>query len=131
MARVVGVTGDQLTISKDPAAAGVGLDYEYPAGTPIELVKMVTYSCGSTATTDPALIYLMRDDHTSDYPNWVDRIVAVGIEHLEVSGTGNSVQLALTGRAQEEDDAYTHPTEGDGFRRSTLSSLVTLRGAPL
>jgi hypothetical protein len=127
LARVLSVAGDKVTISKDPSSAGIGLSYDHSVDTPVELVKIVSYSCSSITNTTPPLIFLMRDDHTGDLPNAVDRIYAVGVENFQVSATSNSVTMALTGRTTLEDERYTHPTEGDGYRRSDLQTRVTLR----
>jgi prepilin-type N-terminal cleavage/methylation domain-containing protein len=43
-ARITGMSGDTLTISTDASISGRGLRNPYPAGAPVELVKLVTYS---------------------------------------------------------------------------------------
>lgn len=113
---VTSVTGDVLTVDTDPAAAGnQALTTTYPAGTPLEAVRVVTYSLSGTT--------LMRNENTGGG----DQPVVDGIEDLQITRAGDTVTVELTGRTAKADPDYTHPTEGDGYRRLTYAPAVNLR----
>jgi type II secretory pathway pseudopilin PulG len=113
---VQAVVGDTLTVDMDPATAGVqGLAIDYPAGTPIETVKVVTYHLVGTT--------LMRDENLGEG----DQPVVNGIEDFQVTRAGNTVTASLTARAAKPDPDYTDPVHGDGYRRLTYAPQVELR----
>jgi len=129
LARIVSIAGANLTISTDPTTNGVGLAFAYPAGAPIELVEVVTYYCNNTVTNFPYRPYLGKDRHASAVSNEVQRLIAVGVENLQATLLSNAVAFVLTGRTDEPDRHYTHPTAGDHYRRKTLNCEVTTRNA--
>ena len=55
----------------------------------------------------------------------VNQPVAENIEDLQISQTGNSINVSLIARTTKPDPNYSHPTYGDGYRRYTLTSLIT------
>jgi prepilin-type N-terminal cleavage/methylation domain-containing protein len=113
---VTGVASDVLTIDTDPTTAGnQGLAASYPSGTPVEAVSVITYRLVGTT--------LMRNENRGDG----DEPVVDGIEDLQVTRAGGTVTLQFTGRTAKEDPDYTHPTEGDGYRRLTYAPQVNLR----
>jgi prepilin-type N-terminal cleavage/methylation domain-containing protein len=115
-ALVTGVAGDVLTIDTDPATGGnQGLTVGYPAGAPVEAVSVVTYRLVGTT--------LMRDENRGDG----DQPVVDAIEDLQLTRAGSTVTVRLTGRTAKEDFDYTHPVEGDGYRRLTYAPSVNLR----
>jgi type IV pilus assembly protein PilW len=57
--------------------------------------------------------------------------VAENIEDLQISQSGNSINVSLTARTTKPDPDYTHPTYGDHYRRYTLISVITPRNLNL
>jgi len=126
-ARVCSVSGDTLTLSTHPVQAGGGLRYGYAAGTPVEPVRAVTYTCVQNVVGYPHCPYLKRDDHTGVFTNDLQKLVSVGIENMQVTQTNETVRIVLTGMTREPDPAYTHPVEGDHYPRRVVSVLATPR----
>lgn len=126
LARVTGISGANLIVSTLPTTSR-GLRYAYPAGTPIELVQVVTYACNPNPTGYPRRPYLTRDDNTGAFTNGVQKLAAVGIENLQATLGTNTVTLAFTGRTALPDATYRHPTFGDSYRRSTWSAVIKRR----
>lgn len=113
---VLGVVGDVLTVDMDPAAGGIqGLGMDYPASTPIEAVKVVTYRLSGTV--------LVRDENQGGG----EQPVVDGIEDFQVSRAGDTVTVGLTARTGKADPDYTDPVVGDGYRRITYLPEVNLR----
>ncbi|NQT92661.1 MAG: hypothetical protein HQ559_07865 [Lentisphaerae bacterium] len=129
LARIVSIAGFRMTISTDPVSAGAGLEYDYPAGTPVELVQVVSYYCNNNPTNFPYRPFLAKDDNRGLIAREAQKIVAVGIENLQARQTSNAVAIVLTARTAEPDTAYTHPVAGDHYWRKTVNSDVTLRNA--
>jgi len=110
------VVGDTLTVDMDPVTPGnQGMAVDYPAGTPIEVVKVVTYHLVGTT--------LMRDENLGEG----DQPVVDNIEDFQVTRVGNTVTASLTARAAKPDPDYTDPDHGDGYRRLTYAPQVELR----
>jgi prepilin-type N-terminal cleavage/methylation domain-containing protein len=115
-----------ITIDTDPMQAGEqGLTESYPPEiTPVELLKMVTYSVvmdeKNYATPTPIL---KRDEHTGGHA----QPLAENIEDLRLTRDGHILTIAITGRTAQPDPTYTHPVKGDGYRRLTLSARLHLR----
>ena len=130
MARVVSVGGGGavLTVSTHPTALGSGLAYNHPAGSTIELVDVVTYQCVTNTDAYPYRPYLIRNDaFASTSTNPVHRMVAAGIENLQLAVTSGAVRVDMTARTAYPERGYTHPTAGDRYRRTALSATVTAR----
>ena len=61
----------------------------------------------------------------------VNQPVAENIEDLQISQTGNSINVSLIARTTKPDPDYTDPTYGDHYRRYTLTSAITPRNLDL
>lgn len=131
VARVVAKSGDVLTISGNPALEGYGLAHDHPVGTVVELVQRVTYSCRTGTNAIVSRPYLARDTHSGVVTQAWHQMVAADIEDLRVSRDGYAMLVELTGRTPEPVPDYTHPEEGDGYRRMTVSTRVFPRNSPL
>lgn len=117
---ITGVAGNTLTIDTNPTVTGLqGLQWSYPVGTPVELLRVITYTVAEQA--------LRRNENTGAGA----QPLAENIENLQVTLTGNAVTLSLTGKTTNPDIGYTHPTVGDAYRRVALTSKVTLRNLDL
>lgn len=113
---------NEVTIDTDPTNDKPdGLRWNYPASTPVELLRVVTYVIDMKTKT------LKRDENTGGGA----QPLAENIEAFRATLTGNSLTLSLTGRTAKEDASYTHPTKPDHYRRLELSSRVRLRNLGL
>jgi len=61
----------------------------------------------------------------------VNQPVAENIEDLQISQTGNSINVSLIARTSKLDPDYTDPTYGDHYHRYTLTSVITPRNLNL
>ena len=119
---ITAVHKNEVTIDTDPASKKLdGLRWNYPAGTPVELLKVITYVIDAQTKT------LKRDENTGGGA----QPLAENIEVLRATLTGNSLTLSLTGRTTREDASYMHPVKLDHYRRINLSSRVRLRNLGL
>ena len=125
--RVTGVSGDTLTISRDPTVNGLGVRNAYPAGSQIELVKVVTYSWSSDTSTYPYSPHLRRDENIGAFSYDWQKMTAGNIEDFQVSLGAATNSFFLTARTSEQDLKYVHPTKGDHYRRVTLDTSFTVR----
>jgi len=57
--------------------------------------------------------------------------VAENVENLQISQSGNSINVSLIARTSKPDPDYTDPTYGDHYRRYTLTSFITPRNLGL
>jgi len=113
-------SGSTLTIDTNTAITGdQGLSGDYGANIPIYLVKVITYSIVSNTLT--------RNENTDAG----QQPLAENIEDLQISQSGNFVNVSLTARTARPDPDYTHPTHGDHYRRYTLTSAITPRNLNL
>jgi hypothetical protein len=129
-ARVLGVAGDTLTISVHPTLSR-GLRYDYQAGTPIELVRVVRYEIRSPVAVYPFEPHLIREMADQTYGAEWQKLCAGNIEDMQITRNNHSVDLALTGRTSRPDPNYTHPVEGDNFRRMNLARRIQPRNSRL
>ena len=114
---IISISGDTLTIDTEPATTGnQGLIGNYGAGTPIYLVKVVTYSIVEEDNT----LILKRNENTGagNYP------LAENIENLQISQSGNSINVSLTARTSKSDHNY---SKNGGYRTYNLTSFITPR----
>lgn len=128
--RVVAVSGDDLTISTSPTVSGVGLSRAYPAGTPLELVTVVTYSLDLSPTGFPHRPYMLRDENTGLLTNDLQKLVAVGVDDLQATFSNGVAGITMRARSSAPELGYTDPVEGDGYRRETRATTVHPRNAP-
>jgi hypothetical protein len=127
LARIVSQSGHMLTISTDPVTNGVGFLNNFAADEPVELVQVVTYSWAPDPGSFPHVPHVKRDDNTGALTLDVQKIVAVNIENFQVEPSTNLFALALTARTADPDGKYTHPTEGDHYRRMGFASAARPR----
>ncbi len=117
-AKVVAVSGDQLTIDTNPILAGnQGLTYGYPTGVSVYAVKYITYSVD---TSDPNAPVLRVDEHRGGG----QQAVAQYIEVEGVTLTGNALDLTLTGRSRKPDRTTNQ------YTRVQIQNRVFLRNLP-
>jgi len=126
-ARVVNITGNDLIISTDPSVNNVGLAFDHPANSPVELVTIVTYQCVSTnLTATGGQPYLARfQNTTAATSSTLLSIAAMGIEELQLTAdTNDTYRVVLTGRCTRNDPDYVHPAKGDHYRRYELDMTM-------
>lgn len=112
-------------IEKNTLHLKTKLQWSYPAGTSVELLKVITYK------VDESEHELERDENIRVPPN--PQPVAENIEDLQVEfdNDKNMITLILTGRTAKPDPGYTHPTKKDAYRRVELKSRIQLRNLGL
>jgi len=125
--RVVGRSGDTLTVSRDPTTSGRGLRYAYAAGAPVELVKAVTYTCRNDVAEYAGRPQLLRDASGESVPREWQKIAAACIEDFQVVRGTNCLTLTVGGRTRHMDAHYTDPDKGDAYRRMRLTTQVLPR----
>lgn len=128
-ARVIAASVDTLTVSTDPTNSGSGLVFEHPAGSPVELVQIHTYSCGSNTTYDAGQLYLSLDDNSGSITQDWQRMVAGHITDFQVSAESNSVSITIEARTPRQLYSYTDPVHGDSYQRATVTTRVTPRNS--
>jgi type II secretory pathway pseudopilin PulG len=125
--RVLGVSGDTLTVSAHPSMTGRGIKHSYPVGTPVELVQVVTYDCRNATTNFPYRPYMIRNVHHLSLANDLQMMAAVGIENLQAVQVDGSVRVTITGKMESPDPPYQHPVAGDHYRRKQTTVTVMPR----
>jgi hypothetical protein len=55
------------------------------------------------------------------------KVTAGYIDDFQVVRNGAGLDISITGMVAHPDRHYTHPVEGDNFRRTTLTSKVVSR----
>ncbi len=114
---VTNVSANILTIDTDPGAGGnQGLSRNYGVGTSIYLVKVITYSIVSNTLKRNENIGAGRQP------------LAENIEDLQISQSGNSINVSLTARTSKADADY---SANNGYRTHTLTSFITPRNLNL
>jgi len=117
-AKVTSIAGDTLSIDTNPTLGGSqGLTYGYPAGTPIYVVKYVTYSVDAS---DPNAPVLRVDEHQGAG----EQPVAQYVEIVGVTLTGNALDMTLTGRTRRADSTTNQ------YTRAQMQDRVFLRNLP-
>ena len=130
-ARIVSLTGDILTVSVDPDMAGKGLRWDYPVGTPVELVEVATYEWYDGTNAYPHHPCLLRDDHHGVLSMAWQKMVAGNVEDFQVQELFYSLNVDISVRAGEAEQNYTNPDRGDHFRRLTVGTRILPRNTPL
>lgn len=126
-ARIVSLSGSRLHISTDPVAENEGLKYAYAAGTPIEMIQIVTYRCELEPAGFPYLPCLLRQSSLDDVASTTQDLAGVGIDDLQFTLSGSVLNLSIRARAAKEDPSYTDPAKGDHYWRKTLTAVVSPR----
>lgn len=136
VARVIGVSGDTLTISTDPVVSTQGLLWAYAPSSTVERVVTVRYSLHSITNAFPNQSFLVRESPaTAAAPNWQD-MVAGHIENFQVSNASEAVSMRIQGVTGEPLRAGRAVGSGDMFGRLAVvteavprnSSVLILRG---
>lgn len=130
LARVTGVSGSTLTVSKHPSLTA-GLHNMYPAGTSIELIEVRRFYIDSDGgpRNGPAL---MMDNHTADDDYITDinqlllhDVAAIGIEDMFISVSSDLYSIEIEGVALEPDS--TCDEYADNLRRFTMEQHIKMR----
>ncbi len=106
-------TGFDITGEPDTINLSAGLTNSYSIGSTVQTVEQITYDLDG--------ITLRRNDQP----------LAENIEDLQISQSGNSINVSLIARTSKPDPDYTDPTYGDHYRRYTLTSVITPRNLNL
>lgn len=125
--RLLSVSGNTLTISAHPTSTNGFLRHEYPAGTSIETIKVVTYTCGEGSGTLAGRTYLTKDDHTSATASAASRLADIDVDNLKAVPSANSIQIDVTVRTSRPDPNWDDPIKHDGYKRATAHAEVTWR----
>ncbi len=114
---ITGISGNTLTIDTNLVATGnQGLSRNYAVGTPIYLVKVIGYSI----VVENNIPILKRNENTGGGR----QPLAENIQDLQISQSGNSINVSLTARTSEPDGDY---SANSGYRIHTLTSFITPR----
>ena len=124
-ARILGINGNALTISLHPTHNN-GLRFDFPAGSPVELVKEYRYRWYNAADY-PYYPFLSRQDSGADYSRQWMKVTAGYIEDFQVARNGDLLEVAITAIVAHPDRHYHHPEKDDPFRRATLASTIKPR----
>jgi len=106
-------TGFDITVEPDTINLSAGLTNSYSVGSSVLTVEQITYDLDGTT--------LRRNNQP----------LAENIEDLQISQSGNSINVSLIARTSKPDPDYTDPTYGDHYRRYTLTSVITPRNLNL
>ena len=129
--RITNVSGSgtnaTLSISRDPVAIQ-GVQFEYPAGTPIELVKVIEYERIAAGVSSTPYPYLTRRDTSvpTQFRGLWD-VSAAYIDDFQVSQSSGEYLILVTGIASKRDKDYVDPIHSDHYRRLTATATVTRR----
>ena len=111
---ITGISGNTLTIDTNLAiTANQGLRKDYAVDSPIYIVKVIGYSIVEEDNT----LILKRNENTGGGR----QPLAENIEDLQISQSGNSINVSLTARTTKP-----APDNG-GYRTYTLTSFITPR----
>jgi hypothetical protein len=128
-ARIVSISGDTLTISTHPSESQ-GLQWDHPAGSVVELVKVRSYQWSNDTQNYPYQPYLTRDESIAGmFTYYWQRLIAAGITDFQVSRTGDQVDFSVTGKASVQDNNYFNGAGGSKHRTITSTSSVMVRNA--
>ena len=112
--RIVAISGDILTIDRDPGFGGIeGVLYSYPAGSKVYLVHYATYTIDTSS--NPSTLVMDEHQGSGNQP------VATNIVSMSASMAGNLVTVTLIGRTRNPDR-----TTGK-YGTAQLTSQICLR----
>ncbi len=123
-AGIVSVTSDSINFTLDITDDTDDAETGPPDGDTGDANENITYSLYTPADG----IQKLGRKSTADA---VNQPVAENIEDLQISQTGNSINISLIARTSKPDSDYTDPTYGDHYRRYTLTSVITPRNLNL
>ncbi|HAR96543.1 MAG TPA: hypothetical protein DCR97_11365 [Deltaproteobacteria bacterium] len=117
-AKITNKSGSTLTIDTDPHAVGLqGLHHEYPAGTPVYLVKWKTYWVDNAKPAEPVL---RVDEHIGSG----GQPLALFITGMAIAQTGRVASITISGKTR-------NPDRTTGLRTSgQLTNRIVLRNLP-
>jgi hypothetical protein len=116
--KIANKSGSTLTIDTDPYAAGLqGVQYEYPAGTPVYLVKWKTYWVDKAKPAEPLL---RVDEHIGSG----GQPLALFITGMEITRSGNTAYITVSGKTRNPDRTTGLHTVGQ------LSNKIMFRNIP-
>jgi prepilin-type N-terminal cleavage/methylation domain-containing protein len=127
LARITAIMDNTLTITTNPDGVAKGLQFDYPAGSPIELVEVRTYSIGTPDTGAGPEPCLERNPNNEDEYYWFQNVITTGIDDFQVSKEDALVTVLLQGRSRDVDTMYTDPIYGDAHRRIAITNKVFMR----
>jgi len=126
-ARITGIAGDVLTISTHATTAR-GLQYDHPANTVIELVKVRSYEWATEVIDYPYQPYLTRDDSIAGtFTYYWQRMIANGISDFQITESGDRIDIAIDGKASVKDNSHLNGDGGTKYRKLSMNSSVMLR----
>jgi type II secretory pathway pseudopilin PulG len=128
LCRVTGIFGTHLSVSTHPVQ-DQGLKFNHAVGEKLELIQVRTYSLHTSTTDWPHRPYLTMEDSATVYAAEWYKMMVSDVETFQVRTNGNSIVVEVTSRSPKPDTAYTHPTEGDRYRRVNLSRQALPRNA--
>lgn len=130
LARITAISQNTLTISTHPSLSA-GLHNSYPAGTTVELIEVREFSVDPTGgPMNESALLLDRNNTGSTYVDLINdilfyKVVAIGIEDLQIVNSASSCEVSITGVALERD--LTYDGHSDGLRRFTLNQHIEMR----
>ena len=107
-------------ISTNTLSINQGLRRDYGVGTPLYLVKVITYSIVEENNT----VILKRNENTGGG----SQPLAENIEDLQIAQSGDSFIISITARTSKVDPDY---SANNGLRTYTLTSFITPRNLGL
>lgn len=127
--KITAIAGDTLTVSSSPTNTRA-LNWDHPAGEPVELVKAVTYSIAGTRGSATLPLHLKRTDYLISSPVWSQEAVTADVDWMKFARSNQSVQVILRGVARRPDRGAPNPGFTDGYRRLSMTNSVYLRNRP-
>lgn len=130
-ARITSVSGDVLSISTH-VSSSQGLRYDHPAGSDVELVRVRSYQVTDESVQYPYQPYLTRDDSIANsFDYYWQRLVAAGIDDMQIVRDGHQVDIEVTGLASVPDRIFFGGDDGTTkTRRIEVESSVYMRNQP-
>jgi hypothetical protein len=125
-AKVVGASGNTLTITTDPSTSK-GLRFGHAVGAPVELVQVVSYSVDSAGGLFDGMPYLLREDHAEPAASGWQNMLAGHIENLQVAAASYGFTVSVTARTSDDMSVYVDPDHGDGYKRMTATTRTIPR----
>jgi len=116
-----------LSISTDPSTID-GVRFAYPAGTRVELVKMVQYEWVPPSVSSMPYPYLTRRDLSESIQlSGLWEVSSAYIDDFQVDVSGGAYFVRVTGITEKLDKDYLHPNKNDHYRRTTMTTKVSPR----
>jgi type II secretory pathway pseudopilin PulG len=117
------LSSTRVRVSRDPMTSGTGVHLVYPVDTEVFQLNVIEYWVDEV----DGVPSLLRDDSRFSYESNEDRVIADGIERIELLRNGNIVEINLTGRSRRTLPNVPNDTVGDSRLRYTLSSSNRIR----